>query len=291
MDTDQNQNQNPPSLENFHIHNQEKQDKKQENEELMNQSFTDKLLEEEIKEITGYKFNDPCLLQQAFTDSSYHDNCLSYERLEYIGDSVLNLLIAKEHYFIYPDLPPGRLTRLRAANVDTEKLARVALKWNLHKFLRHKKPLLDGQIESFTEAISAYPLHSSGLVDAPKVLADIVESLIGAIFLDCNSSLDTTWQVVKNLLQPMIIPTTLQTHPVTKLNEICQKNGLKIKFVDLWKERGEIEVYVDHEYAGRGKYNSKRLIAVNRAANNAYDQIASKLSTVEDMQQSCRCNG
>lgn len=89
-------------------------------------------------------------------------------------------------------------------------------------------------------------------------------------------------QVVKNLLQPIITPATLQTHPVTKLNEMCQKNGLKIQVVDLWKERGEIEVYVDHEYAGRGKYSSKRLIAMNRAAKNAFDQIESKFNTVED---------
>lgn len=46
------------------------------------------------------------------------------------------------------------------------------------------------------DAIADYPLHSSGLVNAPKVLADIVESTIGAIFIDSNSSIDTTWKVL-----------------------------------------------------------------------------------------------
>lgn len=159
----QNQIQNPPLLEKLHLHDQEKEgEEKQENEKLMNKSSTGTFVEE-IEEITGYKFNDPSLLQEAFTDPSYKESCLSYERLEYIGDSVLNLLIAKEHYFVYPDLSPGKLTRLRATNVDTEKLARVALKCNLHKFLRHKKPLLSGQVRKTNFLfILLYSLYLSG---------------------------------------------------------------------------------------------------------------------------------
>lgn len=101
---------------------------------------------DEVEEIIGYNFRDRSLLAQAFTHVSCRCLTSSYERLEYVGDSVLNLLISREDYFAYPDLQPGKLTRLRAANVDTEKLARVAVKHNLHKYLRHEKPLLDGQV-------------------------------------------------------------------------------------------------------------------------------------------------
>ncbi|KAH0674554.1 hypothetical protein KY290_025257 [Solanum tuberosum] len=155
---------------------------------------------EELQEVVGYKFKNVNLLYQAFTHSSFHreDECESYERLEYIGDSVLNLLIAKAHYFLHLDLAPGQLTRLRAANVDTEKLARVAVKYDFHKYLRHKKPLLKGQVKEFKDAMLEYPLHSSGLIDPPKVLADVVESLIGAIYIDCNFSMDITWQAICN---------------------------------------------------------------------------------------------
>ncbi|KAL0351815.1 UNVERIFIED_CONTAM: Ribonuclease 3-like protein 3 [Sesamum calycinum] len=155
-------------------------------------------LVEEIKGITGYEFRNPSLLRQAFTHCSYLDqdktSTASYERLEYIGDAVLGFFMAKEHYAMYPDLAPGQLTKLRAANVDNEKLARVALKCRLHTFLRHKKPLLAGQIKEFEEAIVEYPVHSSGLVDAPKTLADIVESLVGAVYVDSNS-MDITCKV------------------------------------------------------------------------------------------------
>ncbi|KAH7852136.1 hypothetical protein Vadar_021007 [Vaccinium darrowii] len=84
---------------------------------------------DEVQEIIGYNFRDPSLLHQAFTDASCPS---SYKRLEYIGDSVLNLLISREDYFAYPELQPGKLTRLRAVNVDTEKLACVAAKHGVY---------------------------------------------------------------------------------------------------------------------------------------------------------------
>ncbi|CAN4097500.1 unnamed protein product [Withania somnifera] len=179
---------------------------------------------EKVQEVTGYKFRNINLLHQAFTHSSFQERCESYERLEYVGDSVLNLLIAKEHYFLYPDLAPGMLTRLRAANVDTEKLARVAAKYDLHKYLRHKKPLLKGQ-------------------------------------------------VVEGLLQPLITPANLETHPATKLYEVCQKNGWSVELIDTWERTGEIQILVDGKFAGKGKFGGKKLIALNRAAHNAYWKI------------------
>ncbi|KAK3022351.1 hypothetical protein RJ639_045302 [Escallonia herrerae] len=237
---------------------------------------------EEVEEIVGYKFRDKRMLQRAFTHHSYEESCDSYERLEFVGDSVLNLMIAKEHYGLYPELAPGKLTRLRAANVDTEKLARVAVKCDLHKYLRHRKPLLEWQIREFTESLRGYPLHSSGLIDPPKVLADIVESTIGAIFLDCGSSLDTTWEVVEKLLQPIITLADLETHPVTRLYELCQKNNMTIAVADSWKTTGEIEFLVDDKLVGKEKYKLKKFIAVNRAAANAYHTIERKLREGEN---------
>ena len=105
---------------------------------------------QEVEEIIGYNFNNPDLLEEAFTHVSFREKCMSYERLEYVGDSVLNLLITKEQFFLYPNLPPGLLSPLRAANVDTEKLARVAVKHNLHKYLRHRLPVVGKQVSGKT---------------------------------------------------------------------------------------------------------------------------------------------
>ncbi|XP_022858272.1 ribonuclease 3-like protein 3 [Olea europaea var. sylvestris] len=236
-------------------------------------------LAEGIKNITGYDFKDKNLLLQAFTHHSYEENCTSsYERLEYVGDSVLNLMVAEEHYLSYPGLQPGDLTRLRAANVDTEKLARAALKHRLHRFLRHNKPILAGQIKEFEESVVEYPLHSWGLIDAPKALADIVESLIGAIYIDSNRSMNITFEIAKELLQPEITPESIQKHPVTMLYEICQKKNWEVSIRDIWRKTGEVEVYVDGKFAGRGKYEGKKLIAVNRAAHEANQHIVRELA-------------
>lgn len=232
----------------------------------------------EMENIIGYKFKKKFLLQQAFTHSSYQ-GAESYERLEYVGDSILNFLISKQQFYKYPNLPPGSLTALRAANVDTEKLARVAVKYNFHKYLRHENPTLSKQIRVFTRALEKYPFHSYGLIDAPKTLADIVESTIGAIYVDSNSSIDTTWEVAKILLEPMITPEMLQQNPVSKLNELCHKKKLKIRFRDKWSKQGVYEVLTGDQLIGRGEYKAKKEIAVNRAAEDACNNI---LNTMDD---------
>lgn len=234
---------------------------------------------DEVEKIIGYKFINKSLLNQAFTHPSYNNGCASYERLEYVGDSVLNLLITKEQFSLYPDLPPGCLTPLRAANVDTEKLARVAIKHNFYKYLRHGKPSLEKRIQRFMEVLPKYPLHSHGLIDAPKVLADVVESTIGAVFIDSNSSVDTTWEVTSILLDPMITPEMLQINPVKKLYELCQKYKLNVQLVDLWSREGAFEVFVNNHLRGRGHCHAKKEIALNRAANAAYNEVVRILRT------------
>ncbi|XP_051135219.1 ribonuclease 3-like protein 3 [Andrographis paniculata] len=231
---------------------------------------------EEVEKIIGYSFNNRSLLHQAFTHPSYHRDCVSYERLEYVGDSVLNLLIAKEQFFMYPDLPPGSLAPLRAANVDTEKLARAAIKHNFHKYIRYGNSIIRRKIQAFILAVPKYPLHSHGLINVPKVLADVVESTLGAVFIDSNCSMDTTWEVASDLLKPIITPEVLQMNPVRKLFEICQKYKLKVKLVDEWSSQGTYKVYVNNKLRGKGVCWEKKEVALNRAANDAYKQVASR---------------
>ncbi|CAN1161308.1 Ribonuclease 3-like protein 3 [Linum perenne] len=116
-----------------------------------------------------------------------------------------------------------------------------------------------------------YPVHSNGLVNPPKTLADLVESLIGAVFIDSGCSVDTVWKVFKRLLEPIVEKETLKVHPVTELYEICQKRKLKLEFKGLWKEG--IDVYVNDQFAGRGSYESKKEVAQNRAAKDALDNF------------------
>ncbi|KAL7592640.1 hypothetical protein Lser_V15G34775 [Lactuca serriola] len=74
----------------------------------------------EVEKIIAYEFKKKGLLKEAFTHYTYKDiDCSkSYERLEYLGDSFPNLMIAKEHYLLYPDMTSGELTRLRVTSVS-----------------------------------------------------------------------------------------------------------------------------------------------------------------------------
>ncbi|XP_058087265.1 ribonuclease 3-like protein 3 [Magnolia sinica] len=240
---------------------------------------TDEWSCEEVEKILGYRFKDRGLVQEALTHPSYYHPLkpsVTYERLEFVGDSVLNCLMTKELFSSYPELSPGPLTLLRAANVDTEKLARVAVNHGLHRYARHKVLSLEEQIRDFKEAIVDYPIHSNGLIEVPKFLADIVESLLGAVFVDCSYCIDTVWKVFRRLLEPMISPDMLRKHPVSELYELCQKKGMRVTFVkDTWKESTIVEVLVDDQLVGRAMYGHKKEIAQNRAAKDALDNLKS----------------
>lgn len=96
------------------------------------------------------KFNNRGLLIEAITHASRPSSGVScYQRLEFVGDAVLDHLITRHLFFTYTDLPPGRLTDLRAAAVNNENFARVAVKHKLHIHLRHGSSALEKQVGIF----------------------------------------------------------------------------------------------------------------------------------------------
>ncbi|XP_028110017.1 ribonuclease 3-like protein 2 isoform X4 [Camellia sinensis] len=95
-----------------------------------------------VERLLNYQFKDKKLLEEALTHSSYTDSA-SYQRLEFIGDAALGLAISNFVFLAYPDLDPGQLSLLRAANISTEKLARVAVRHGLHRYVRHNAAALD----------------------------------------------------------------------------------------------------------------------------------------------------
>lgn len=120
----------------------------------------------------GYRFRDRELLRTALTHSSYanerHESgCQSYERLEFLGDSILGLLTAEFLFRHEPALPEGRMTRLRAELVCEASLHRVALELDLGRYMRL------GRGEE----------HTGGR-QRPSILADMVEAIIAALYLD-----------------------------------------------------------------------------------------------------------
>ncbi|KAJ1690736.1 hypothetical protein LUZ63_014891 [Rhynchospora breviuscula] len=238
-----------------------------------------------LEEILGHKFSDRCLVEEAMTHGSAYyplKGDMSYERLEFMGDAVLTFGVASEVFFTYPDLAPGPMTRLRAANVDREKLARIAVAHGLHRYLRHKAPQLESQIHQFADDMKNYPIHSNGLLDPPKVLADIVESLLGAVYVDTNKCYETVWKIFVRLSRPFITIETLGKHPVSELHELCQKLHHELKFNDKkWAENLTVDVLLNGKVIGSATYGPKKDICHNRAAKVALDRLKELLSNGE----------
>ncbi|XXG76282.1 hypothetical protein AAC387_Pa08g0661 [Persea americana] len=222
------------------------------------------------------KFKDSGFLVEAITHASRPSSGVScYQRLEFVGDAVLDHLITRHLFFTYTDLPPGRLTDLRAAAVNNENFARVAVKHKLHVHLRHGSSALEAQIRDFVKDVQEELLkpgfNSFGLGDckAPKVLGDIVESIAGAIFLDNGYDTAVVWRVFQPLLHPMVTPETLPMHPVRELQERCQQQaeGLEYKATRSGN-LATVEVYIDGVQIGVAQ-NPQKKMAQKLAARNA----------------------
>ncbi|XP_077248327.1 dicer-like 1 [Tasmannia lanceolata] len=229
-----------------------------------------------LEGVLNVKFKDRGLLVEAITHASRPSSGVScYQRLEFVGDAVLDHLITRYLFFTYTDLPPGRLTDLRAAAVNNENFARVAVKHKLHVHLRHGSSALEAQIREFVKDVQDELLkpgfNSFGLGDckAPKVLGDIVESIAGAIFLDNGRNTTVVWEVFQPLLHPMVTPETLPMHPVRELQERCQQQaeGLEYK-ASRSGNVATVEVFIDGVQIGIAQ-NPQKKMAQKLAARNA----------------------
>ncbi|XVF72925.1 hypothetical protein PTKIN_Ptkin12aG0160000 [Pterospermum kingtungense] len=229
------------------------------------------------------EFKNRALLVEAITHASRPSSGLScYQRLEFVGDAVLDHLITRHLFFTYTNLPPGRLTDLRAAAVNNENFARVAVKHQLHLHLRHGSSALEKQIRDFVKEVQDELLkpgfNSFGLGDckAPKVLGDIVESIAGAIFLDSGRDTAVVWRVFQPLLHPMVTPETLPMHPVRELQERCQQQaeGLEYK-ASRSGNLATVEVFIDGIQVGVAQ-NPQKKMAQKLAARNALAVLKEK---------------
>ena len=128
-----------------------------------------------FQELTGYRFSDEALLKQALTHTSFANERSrnghgdSNQRLEFLGDSVLSTIISRYLYDRFPSMPEGKLSRFRAQLVCEQSLAEIAASIELGSFIR----LGRGE-------------RQSGGAEKPSLLADCVEALIAAVYLDAG---------------------------------------------------------------------------------------------------------
>ncbi|XP_061374933.1 endoribonuclease Dicer homolog 3-like [Gastrolobium bilobum] len=193
----------------------------------------------------GYKFSVKGLLLEAITHLSETELRIGccYERLEFLGDSVLDLLITWYLYQSHTDIDPGELTDLRSASVNNENFAQVAVKRKLHKHLLHKSELLRSQISEYVKIISKSDNNTRSLpgIKAPKALGDLVESIAGAILIDTKLNLDEVWKAFNPLLSPIVTPDNLELPPFRELNQLCDSLGYFVKVKEYNEKKGSME--------------------------------------------------
>ncbi|MBO4555019.1 MAG: ribonuclease III [Clostridia bacterium] len=217
-----------------------------------------------IEKKIGYEFADKALLERAFTHASADATATkNYQSLEFLGDSILDFVVAKRLMEINPDAHEGALTRNRAAIVSKEPLADEIDKLGLAKFL------IVGKGES-AESISSQT----------KIKSDIFESVIGAIYLD-SKNIACAEKFVLSKLAPLFNGDTkhvLLKDYKTELNEFSSKHELKVEYSTLSAEGKPHEptfvvaVKINGLECGKGEGKSKKE-AEQRAAKIALEHI------------------
>jgi len=160
--------------------------------------------------VFGHNFKDETLFELAVTHKSVSSK--NNERLEFLGDAVLGLIISSEIINRFPNATEGELTRIRASLVNGEKLAEIAIENDVGNFL------LLGEGEK-----------KSGGHRRSSILANAFESLIGAVYLD--SDFETIKRITVEIFQPSLEAvhlTTLTKDPKTLLQEHLQALGLEV---------------------------------------------------------------
>lgn len=220
---------------------------------------------QQLEEKLGYHFQDSALLKQALTHSSYANEkkvlkIKDYERMEFLGDAVLELVASEYLYLDYVEYLEGEMTKLRSAYVCEPSLAFCARELELGKYI------YCGKGESRT-----------GGNDRDSILADCMEAIIGAIYLDGGL------ESAKNFIQHSVL-TDLENKRLfydskSSLQEMVQGSGKQSIRYDLINESGpehkkcfHINVLVGERIVGTGSGKSKK-IAEQNAAYQAILQI------------------
>ena len=223
----------------------------------------------DLEAAIGYRFENITLLQNALTHSSYanerwHNSLLSNERLEFLGDAILGMTVAKYLYQTFPDRPEGELTRMRADMVCEQTLAKVAGRINLGKHL------LLGNGE-----------EQGGGRTRNSILADAVESVIAATYLD--GGMEAAQRFIEQFILVEVPVKKLHNADYkTALQELVQQKKNQVLSYALVGESGpdhdkqfDVEVSLNGQVVGAGSGSSKKR-AEQAAARAALEKLSVK---------------
>lgn len=189
-----------------------------------------------VEEITGHKFRYPLLVVEALTHASLpNSNVACYQRLEFLGDAILDFLVIRYLYDKYPDAPPGLITDIKDSCVNNHVLGILCVINELHTQIVHYSGALIRAIEEFVKEHEGMKQRGEAVgeywtdLTIPKVLSDVVESMLGAVFVDAGFQLEPVQRVFEKWMLPLynthVTPETLRIHPLRKLTTDLQRAG------------------------------------------------------------------
>ncbi len=205
----------------------------------------------ELEEKLGYRFKNIGLLEHAMTHSSYANEhrsagITSNERLEFLGDSVLGMVVAEHLFAVHPNMPEGELTRTRAALVCETSLYEVARALNLGRYLRLGK----GE-------------DAGGGRTRPSILADATEATLAAVYLD--GGMESVRPIIQTYILDKEQEKSVDRDYKTALQELVQRHPGQAVSYRLVDETGPdharvfvMEVSVGGKPAGIGRGRSKK---------------------------------
>ena len=238
----------------------------------------------------GYSFRNKILLYQAFTHPSFKNvSWGNYQRLEFLGDAVLDMLVVRYFFVKYQDVGPGVLSELRQSAVCNGSFGRIAIESDLHKFLTFHSANLQDEISQFLSWYysgnnmneSAYDIEEEG----PKALGDTFEALVGAIYEDLEYDAEKTWIIIRpmclSFMEKFCRPEVLNQHPVRKLYDLVHKKGYGMENLTMKvnessnTDKYKCCIYFKNAVVGESSGNSKNAVKRN-ASNKAIEYFDKK---------------
>jgi ribonuclease-3 len=225
------------------------------------------MIAEGLQKSLGYQFKNEKLITEALTHRSYSKE-FNNERLEFLGDAVMDLIVGEYLFFLYPEAEEGFLSKLRAALVNEESFTRFAKKLDLGKYLK----LSNAE-------------ENNGGREKPSILSSAFEALIGALYLEAG--FDKTKEIALKLLKkvyPEINPDELLKDYKTNLQEITQAYFGEVPEYRVinttgpdHKKQFEIAVYIQGKKYATAKGKSKK-VAQQEGAKKTIEILKKELN-------------
>ncbi|KAJ1311188.1 hypothetical protein OPQ81_009689 [Rhizoctonia solani] len=246
---------------------------------------------EGVMKIIGVPVDSPELLLQAMQHPSMARCSESYERLEFLGDAVLDMLVVQSFFSDEEKWSPHNMTLIKSTMVSNRALAIICIESGLHRYLMHDMSSLAQSIIFFIEEVEACKRvaqtdaqrlkYWSKLV-APKALGDVVESLLGAIYVSSGFSISRVKMVYDRLLKPFydryIDKKAMLTHPMSRLMKKlesvgCRAFGITKTETELGSGTGfKCEVKLHGRVIAEATYEKPQL-AITQATELALNQL------------------